>query len=509
MSPVIYTILAIDKASKALNKISRSSDDLDKKMKGLSSTARGSGIIGNMFSGLSNKIAGLAGAYAGLNVVSSVIQKGMEFEDSIAEIEIITGATGKSLQFYSDKSLELAQKWGISASEIAMSIKDVGSAKSELLDTPGALVEITEKAIMLAKASGLAVPDAVKAMTGSLNQFGYGAERAAEFANVLAQSANVGAAEIPEMTEALKMAGGVARLNNVSFEETNAVLQLMAKNNIKGSEAGAGFVGVMAGLKDKLDWDPKKMGFIEAMRQVKKASESGQISLLETFGREREKDAAAILLNIGLYDEFLAQMKVGGEVERQSNVRQNTMSAKMAIIRERVAARLITIFDKLQPTIERLADSFTRWLGSITPEEIENIGSAMSALGTVLLKIAGFVQMLVDGARSFGEFVAKVVTGVDDEEELSGAHKRALERQNPGMIFNTEGDIRRFMESGGPQYRKLQEAKAQKANEKMMLQLGQKVSIDLNDPAGLVNSVESTPLMLRPVGKRNFGLVNR
>ncbi len=54
----------------------------------------------------------------------------------------------------------------------------------------------------------------------------------------MAASAKVGAAEIPQVSEAILQAGVAAKGAGLSFEETNAAIQGLAVGDKVGSEAG-------------------------------------------------------------------------------------------------------------------------------------------------------------------------------------------------------------------------------------------------------------------------------
>ncbi len=74
------------------------------------------------------------------------------------------------------------------------------------------------------------------------------ASESGRFINVLAASAKAGAAEIPQVSEAILQAGVAAKGAGLSFEETNAAIQGLAVGGKVGSEAGVALRNVIGKL---------------------------------------------------------------------------------------------------------------------------------------------------------------------------------------------------------------------------------------------------------------------
>ena len=193
---------------------------------------------------------GVTAAIAGVSaVVSNVIKTIKEFDQNLANLQAITGASDEAMKGFEKSVLNVSKSTGKGASEIAKAFQLVGSASPELLESADALGEVTEKAVLLAQAGGLEVPEAAAALTKSMNQFGASAEDAGKFTDILATSQQKGTATIAQLSESLKNVGAVANSAGLSFEETNAALQALAKGGIAGAEAGTGLRGVLLRLQ--------------------------------------------------------------------------------------------------------------------------------------------------------------------------------------------------------------------------------------------------------------------
>lgn len=96
------------------------------------------------------------------------------------------------------------------------------------------------------------VKGATDALTTSMLQFKVNLNDPIEAAsemermmNVMAAGAQEGASEVVQTSQALVQAGGMAKLANVSFEETNSALQALAQGGKYGAEAGVGLRNVL------------------------------------------------------------------------------------------------------------------------------------------------------------------------------------------------------------------------------------------------------------------------
>jgi len=199
-------------------------------------------------SSLKRNLVALLSVYAAFRIFEDLETTGRAFNESIADLSAITGATGKDLKFLSDAAKEFGKTTTLSATQAAAAFKLVASAKPDLLKNIPALKAVTKEVVTLAEASGTSLPEAAKAVGSALNQFGASADEAARFVNVLAAGSKLGASEVQDTALALKDSGVAAKLAGLSFEQTNAAIQVLAANGIKASQAGNQLKNVLLNL---------------------------------------------------------------------------------------------------------------------------------------------------------------------------------------------------------------------------------------------------------------------
>ncbi|MDE9475380.1 phage tail tape measure protein, partial [Xenorhabdus bovienii] len=219
------------------------------------------------------------------------------------------------------------------ATRIATALKLMASAKPELLKSTEALVQATEKSVILAQASGIDLPKATNALALSLNQFGASAEQADRYINVLAAGAKYGSSEINETAQAIKNGGTMAAQASVSFEELNAVIQILAAGGIKGAEAGTAIRNVILALEKSTDkkLKPSVVGLGAALDHLK----SKKLSTAEAaklFGRANVSAASKLVVGRGKLEE-LKQSLTGTQVAyEQAGERANNLSADLDVL---------------------------------------------------------------------------------------------------------------------------------------------------------------------------------
>lgn len=188
-------------------------------------------------------------------VVGNVV---IDFQKQMSGLSAITGAVGKDLDFMARKAIEFGVDMKKSAKDVVEAFQLVGSAKPELLKNAAALAEVTKQAIILSQAARIEVAEAANIVTKALNVWGKGAESAAKFTDILADSQKKGTAVVQQLGESIRNAGSIAASVGLTFEATNAALQAFAKGGLDGLQAGTGLGIVLRklGTQAKNEFNP-------------------------------------------------------------------------------------------------------------------------------------------------------------------------------------------------------------------------------------------------------------
>lgn len=211
--------------------------------------------IQNQLNGLrlNNLIQNINSAADGL---SSMNDPGLKLSSNLYDLSAITGVTGSKLKEIEGYARENAKTFGGAASESAEAYKLILSQLSpEIGKVPIALKAMGKEASITSKLMGGDTVAATNVLTTAMNQYQVSLEdpikaskEMARMNNVMAAAAKEGSAELPQIAQALEQAGLSAKTANVSFEETNAFIQVLDKNGKKGAEGGVALRNVMATL---------------------------------------------------------------------------------------------------------------------------------------------------------------------------------------------------------------------------------------------------------------------
>jgi hypothetical protein len=455
----------------------------------------------------------------------SIIDAGTSFEDAMADISAITGETGADLLRLEKRVIGMSKEFVIAQDQVALTFAQVASAKSELLKDPKALAEVTEQVLLLANAAGIEVSEAMSASVGALNQFGEGADQAGRFVNVMAAGAKVGASLVGQTAEALVDAGTAAADAGLSFEQTNALLQVLAKSEVKGARAGVALRNFLAIIGEVAEGaiDPKKIGLFESLKALEKAGLTNT-QLTKIFGRETKNAASFLIKNIDLIKQWEKEITGTNEAQRQANVRLNTTSTRMRSLGISIKQKLIDAFDRLQPKIELIVEEIKKWIDSITAEDIDMFAEKVELIAENFVLVSEAIIDSIKFAKEFFSSTEKEKTvGISVVEAFEKVDALNKIKEKLNNIFGTEFEIKtkiKVEELKGPKIgaieipeintAKILEFKLPKINEfnssvnvagTMAQEIKTTIDVNVNAPEGTVRNIET-----RTQGNANVGV---
>jgi len=283
-----------------------------------------------------------------------------EFEQSVADLQAITGATGDDLEYLKNQAITLGAETKGGAVAVVEAYKLIASAKPELLENVEALNMVTEATLTLAQAAGMEMPAAATALTDAMNQFGADASQASVFVDALANGAKYGAAEIPDITEAVLKFGAVSRTSNIDIKESVALVELLAENGIKGAEAGTKLRNVLLKISapDALPKEAQatfeRLGIsmeflndktiplqqkLEALKPLLK----NNADIIEVFGLENATAAINVIEHTDRIGELTSKMGEVGTATEQASIKMNTVAGKTELLKGKYDSFILSV----------------------------------------------------------------------------------------------------------------------------------------------------------------------
>lgn len=289
--------------------------------------------IGFASASVSTFISGFAGM-AGVSLAfMDVIEKSMQFEKSLSSLRSLTGVSAKDLEFFKNEAIKMGSASMQTASQVVEAFQLIGSQKPELLKNKEALAEVTQQAIILAEASGMTVPEAAKALTGSLNQMGESASKAGEYINILAAASQAGSADIPYLTKAIEKSGGAASSVGVSYNELVAAIETIAPKVTEASEAGTNLRNIFLILEGSADkkLKPSIVGLSTALENLA-SKNMDATQMTKMFGRESVTAALAIVSAKDDYNRYVEAITGTNTALEQQKINNDNLAGSVTAL---------------------------------------------------------------------------------------------------------------------------------------------------------------------------------
>nr|DAJ29983.1 MAG TPA: minor tail protein [Caudoviricetes sp.] len=301
---------------------------------------------------------------------SHIAEPGIALNQSLAELSAITGVTGEGLEAIEKAARTTAKTFGTDATANVEAYKMMLSQLSpDIAKNSEAMKLMGENVNILSKQMGGDTVAATDVLTTSLNQFGVSmdnpieaAHKMADMMNVMSAAAQEGSAELPQIKEALEQVGMVAKSTGVSFEETNAWIQILDKAGKKGSEGGIAMRNVITTLSEgrftsKLAAEGLKEAGIsteylanqniplhERLNTLKKIQ--GDTALMtKVFGKENMAAAIAMIQSTGEAERLTKAVYGTSSANEQAAVIGESAAEKNARLRASIEDMKISLFN--------------------------------------------------------------------------------------------------------------------------------------------------------------------
>ncbi|HEX8349495.1 MAG TPA: phage tail tape measure protein, partial [Hymenobacter sp.] len=343
-----WVLNLVDKASgpmqTILQKAEKMSGVFDKAKAGAKSLA-----VGMM---LANQAA--QGISTAANTLNSAIEPGVRFQQSLADLSALTGQTGTGLQDLGKQGRDMSLLLGGSAADNIESYKGIlGELGPQMATNKAAMASMGASVGILAKSMKGDSVGSMKALTTSLQQFNVDLKNPVTAAkamttamNVMAAGANAGAAEVPDIAAAIRVAGVAASGARVSFIETNAAIQVLAQGGLKGAEAGTALRNVLGKLGegrflpkevqtelkaagvDIATLGDKSKSFADRLNELKKIQGDSAL-VTKLFGTENSNAANILLRGTGAMGEYASKITGTNAAVDAAGVIMNTHAGRM------------------------------------------------------------------------------------------------------------------------------------------------------------------------------------
>lgn len=387
---------------------------------------------------------------------SDAIDIGKDYTAMMSEVQALSGATGSDLALLENTAREYGATTVFSATEAAEALKYMSLAGWDAQQSSSALGGV----LNLAAAGGMELGQASDMVTDYLSAFGMQAQDSAYFADMLAYAQANSNTSAEQLGEAYRNSAANLNAAGQDVETVTSMLEAMANQGYKGSEAGTALTAVMRDITNNMEDGAIKIGetsvavsdaqgnfrdLTDILLDVEKATNGmGEADRAAALGATFTADSTKglnLMLNEGVeniarYEEALRGST--GAAEDMADTMNDNLNGDMANMNSAFEEMELQTFEAMEEPmregVQYLTNTIIPILTEWVPTAFESFASGANKLGNALKPLfetilknpqaitgaltslgAGFLAMKT---VSTGMNIAKTVT---DAGSLTGA----------------------------------------------------------------------------------------
>lgn len=377
-------------------------------------------------------IGGIVAVGAGLR---SAFDMAREFEQSMADVKAITGATGEDFTALSQLAKEMGRTTAHSATAAAEGIQFLGMAG---FDTDQ-IMDALPATLSLASASGMELGAAADIASNILSGMGMTASDLDGVVDKLAQTGRNANTDVKQLGEAFKMVGPTASTAGLSFDDTTTSLGLLANAGLQGGIGGSSLNSALRAMinpSKEAEREAKKLGltFVDTngqmlpMDNILSQLEDKSITTKQSFQLFGTEGARAMnaLRNQGTaaFRALDRQIKEsGGVAEDMAKNRLGSFDGAVKMLESAFQGFGITIGEVFLPIATAIINDFLLPAINKTNEFVEAVGGFGQMWNDVVDLIVGFKNTALN-------ILSELFNNASFAEEFLG---------NIGSIFSAAG----------------------------------------------------------------------
>tara|TARA_Y100000310_G_C20701291_1_gene830174 strand:+ start:269 stop:2476 length:2208 start_codon:yes stop_codon:yes gene_type:complete len=366
-----------------------------------------------------NSVRGLTGAMRGLassamavagpivaigaayKAISGSIRVGRDFEQSMANLKAVSGATGAEFKALEKMAKDLGGSTKFTASEVA----GLGTEFAKLGFSSKEIQKVSGDTLALAAAVGADLPRAAEVAGATLRGFGINAKDTGRVTNLMAASFSGSALDMEKFAESMKVVAPVAKSAGFEIEDTTALLATLANVGIHGSMAGTGLKNVFIKMATEGSALSEALGgpvtSIEEMAPaLMKLKEEG-IDLSDAIGMVGRISGPAFLALVDGADKMQTlktEFTGTNAAAEMMAIQLDTLQGRTDILKSATEALGIELFSTSEGGLKKIVEGFTSLITGATnvikalkqidfAETAKNIFNDLSMLGAAIVDI--------------------------------------------------------------------------------------------------------------------------
>ena len=331
------------------------------------------------------------------------IDVGSSFEAGMSQVAAISGASGDELEQLEEKAKQLGAATKFSATDAADAMTNMSLAGWTVEQT----LDGIDGVMQLAAASGMELADASQIVTDNVSTFGLAASDASRLADMMAYAQANSSTTAAELGEAYKNCAANMSASGQDIETTTSLLEAMANNGLRGSEAGTALAAVMRDMTSKMkdgkiaigdanvevmDSNGNFRDMTDILKDVEDATDGmgdaqKQAALMSTFTSDSIK-GLNMLLSTGADQVagFETSLRnCSGAAGDMADTMQDNLSGKLSELESATEGLGIAVYDHIKGPIQGAVDLATSAITGMTDlispakDEMESFNDSVTA----------------------------------------------------------------------------------------------------------------------------------
>ncbi len=406
--------------------------------------ARGAGKSERGIKGVDNSLVSLGKAAVGvglaffaargiINAFKTSAEVGGKFEQSMANLRALTGATGVDFRNLERDALRL----GASTKFTAAQVGELQTEFGKLGFTSKEILNVTESTLALAAASGTELATAAAVAGATLRGFGMDAKDTAIITDTMAKSFSTSALDMDKFTESMKYVAPVAKTAGYTVQQTTAMLGLLANAGVAGSMAGTALKNVLVQMKVPGSALSKVFGtnvttFEELTEVFQKTKDAGGLTN-EQLGKVPRLLQAALPILIESSDAFGSYAdeldRAGGAAQKMAEIQMDTLEGSLLTLKSATEGLQIAFFDTFDGALRQGVDLVTSMVSGMT-DLIQSTGKEEAEARILFNTVKDLnateevrVKAIADINAMYGDYLPNLLTENSSLEDIEEAQK--------------------------------------------------------------------------------------
>ena len=353
---------------------------------------KGLGVIGKAASTAMKTAAVAAGAATAAigAIAASSIKTGMEFDKSMAQVAATMGKTVDEVQDLRDFAQKMGATTAFSAVEAADALNYMALAGYDSETSMAMLPNV----LNLAAAGSIELAQASDMITDAQSALGLTLEQTNAMVDQMAKASSKSNTSVAQLGEAILTVGGTAQYMAGGTTELNTVLGVLADNGIKGSEGGTHLRNMLLSLSaptadatkvledlgvQVFDAQGNMRSFTELFPDLNAAmsnlTDQKRLEAMSTLFNSRDIASATALLSTTTerWEELGASIgDSAGAAEQMAKTQLDNLAGDVTLFKSALEGAQIALSDQLTPSLREFVQFGSGALGDLTTAFQEN-----------------------------------------------------------------------------------------------------------------------------------------